>query len=601
MCKWSICPSRHHFEYQFYRFYFHFHYDWQAQFNRSDQKRLKPVDIPAGRIDINITHIVSVDEFYCVLSSRQDELNTLEIKLNDDLGSGGKGDIVPVPMIGVCYITNIKRAWYRAKLLTNNGHGRFDVCLIDVAKRTTVTWNNLFHMANKYHSVPDCSLQMSLHDLTGDDTMKEALTAKFLQFHQQSKSYTAKIECGVVEQCHSVTLHSITHHMERICVNYELNKLMTNDLKPKPSEVSERLAMWKEAAFRKPNKNASNKRDVTVTHYKTPGDFYVMLVDDVERLRKIEADIGEYCEQETCKAQSMEWNAGDPCYVKKDEKWHRGVVLNSGANICLVYLIDHGNQIRVHMPEDLMLPKDENDVPGMSIKCHLAFLQPTNRNDWAKTSIEQCSVAWHQAKKLAISVPRLRTSTASVAVVLWCYGEMEVPALSAARQKIRNINLDMIHSGLARSTTLDHDEFMHHECKLLSEAIDNKRLLDGLINDNNGARHFVSSSSQSSVFDPSEHTFKWSPAATVSQTTLSAKPRHIDTNMYIYAQTTEQTARCDQMSQILTTWHQDETAFPKITNWKEGEACVTRFTDGCYHRAQVLSVDKLQKKCKVLD
>lgn len=589
------------------------HFYWQTKHIRNEQTQLKQVDIKILRSEINVTHIVSVDEFYGIQPLYADKISALKKKLNHDFAYGGKGEIVPVPLVGICYITHFDNAWFRAKILANNGHGQFHVCLIDVAKLATVSWNNLFYMDDKYQSVPDCCLQMALHDLTSYHTTKKALTDKFLELYQHSKAHVVKFEPCVKKQCHSVTLHAITNDCRRICINNELNnpsgmkplsssgqsRLIVPKTKPLSSSAQNRLSVPKAIATQTGKNDECQKYDVIMVHYKSPSDFYVALVDDINRLRSIETGIAQYCEQPThhYKGHTMDWNVRDPCYVKYNEKWHRGVVIKKSANVCLVYLVDYGNMIRVEVPEDLILPKDENVAPGIAIKCHLAFLQASSQNRWSKTSIEQFGDYCRESKKLAISVPHLRSNTASVAVVLWGYGPMDIQAFKVAKPKVNNINADMVFAGLARSTTVDFDEFFFHDDMPISNAIDNKRLLDGLINDNNDSSIHLSSSTGEHSSESS--TFMWLPAAPIVRTTFTATPQHIDKHMHIYAQTKEQAACCDVITQTLNGWHQNQAVIPKITNWKKGEACIAKFLDGCYHRAQILSVDAKQNKCKV--
>lgn len=568
----------------------------QAKYIRNDTRRLKDLNISVERSDINILKIISVDEFYGILPTHVDKIDTVMKRLNEAFEFDADGDIVPVPTIGMICAGNIQNKWYRVKILKNNGHGQYEVYLIDIAEAAVVTWHNLCYLKDELCTVPECVIQMSLNDLKCNDATKNDLTENFQKLVKKSKSFTVKFERNM-PLCYLVTLYAITNDMQRICINNELNN-RTNQMSRVKSYLSNSKLITPynrtTSTMSLSSSDESNKTKVILTEYQTPENFYVVLAKDKEQLRCIDLEVHEAVKSGQL-SQHINWRQHVPCYVKKDEKWCRGFVIKCGGSISLVYLIDYGGMIKANLPEDLFEPIKVIKHPGLAVKCHLAFLEQTNKKSWSKTAIDEFRQYYQSFNELAISVPNMRLNTASVGVVLWGFGCTEIRAFAPAKQVIRNINSYMLYNGLASSTTTNYDEFQCHEPQDVLTAIDSTRLLQAIINDNNIANDYIYNFRSDEPSEP----FKWLPAEPMADVTFQARIVHIDDTMGFYAQTKGQQECCEKMSYALNEWHQNQQIIPKITKWKEGEACIAKFRDGCYHRAQVMQVDPIDQMCKV--
>lgn len=522
-------------------------------------------------------------------------MESIKRRLNEEYGNDIDRQIVPVPTIGMYCVTNVDDVWYRAKVLNITDAGQFDVFLIDVAQRNSVEWYNLFYLKEEYFSPPECIIQMSLHDIKGDDTAKTAMTAKFLDFYKDSKLFTVKVEQISMQLCYSVTLYAISSELDRICINHALNKIAVASSCSLTS-IGSLASTLKPPNTNDPSHNGQPiRRKIIITHSKSPGEFYIILSDLEKRRRNIELEIQANMASGLC-GHHFNWKARDRCFVKNGENWCRGVVIEPTESACLVYLCDYGETITAVMPEDLVEPKDYMNAPGMAIKCHLAFLKPTRKDSWSSTATEQFKAYCDQFSELSISIPQLRSTTLSLAVVLWGYSRAEIRALEPAKFTFRNINRDMLYKGLACSTTTDNDVFHAHDCHSFPDHVDISVLIEDIIKNYVADSQRLSKSSQSSS---STGMFKWPIAEPMNERTFRATPVYISRDMRIHVQTLEQAQCCDKMTDTLTKWHQDQTIIPKLTTWKVGEACVAKFVDGMYHRAEVLMVDTMNQKCKV--
>lgn len=570
----------------------------QAQLIRNDDRRIVEADIKQPRSDIHIFKIVSVDEFYGMLPVHVDKMDAFKRRLNKELELATDRRIVPVPTVGMYCATNVDGAWYRAKVLKTIDGGQYDVYLIDVAQRTCVAWHNLFYLKKEYMSPAECIVQMSLHDINGDDAAKSAMTAKFMDIHKDFKSFTVKFEQSSLKLCYSVTLYAIDNgsQSQRVCVNHVLNK---STAAPPPRTLSSMgsLVRAPKAPAIDPPHSAEmvTKRKVIVTHYKSPGEFYVMLADLEKRRRNIEFEI-QASMGNGFVSHHLNWKARDRCYVKRGQTWCRGVVIECVESMCSVHLEDYGETITASMPEELVEVKvDSTTAPRMAIKCHLAFLKPTTKDTWSRTAIDQFKAYCDQFLELSISIPAQRHTTISLGVVLWGYSDGEIRAFEPIKHTYRNINRDMLYKGLAASTTTDNDVFHIHDCVEVPEAAYNDWLIEDIIK-HKAANKRLPPSDQSA---PSSGASKRRSAAPIGQKMFRATPVYIGKDMRIYTQTEAQMQCCDHMADTLTKWHQDRSAIPKITTWQVGEACVAQFRDGMYHRAQVVAVDAMEQTCEV--
>lgn len=106
--------------------------------------------------------------------------------------------------------------------------------------------------------------------------------------------------------------------------------------------------------------------------------------------------------------------------------------------------------------------KDETNKNGPNVlKCHLAFIAPTNSCSWSLSAIDKFIEYTNRFSSLAITIPTVVSSaTDTTGVILW--GSMEQEKTSQETEHIwQNINLQMIFQAVARST-IDLNSFNHH-------------------------------------------------------------------------------------------------------------------------------------------
>lgn len=107
--------------------------------------------------------------------------------------------------------------------------------------------------------------------------------------------------------------------------------------------------------------------------------------------------------------------------------------------------------------------KDETNKNGPNVlKCHLAFIAPTNSCSWSLSAIDKFIDYTNRFNRnLAITIPTVVSSaTDSTGVILW--GSMGQEKTAQETEHIwKNINLQMIFQAVARST-IDLNIFNHH-------------------------------------------------------------------------------------------------------------------------------------------
>lgn len=382
---------------------------------------------------ILIIKIESVCEFYCIQLKDASTRARVKKELNDTYGSSSyETTLAYVPVDGMIYAAEIDRNWHRVKVLESKGDGLFSIFLVDDGIKSTVHWNNLYHLEKKFAQTDQFVFQSSLWKINNEED-EDRRTQRFRELVEIADKFTGEFTDSIA----SIFIATITAEIRN--KEYNVNQLLVNDRNAIATTSSANTV---------PAKKTQKKTKIKVKHVVSPSEFYVILSERQEEWEELHEQIQDYVEAGQKTKSKIDWNVGERCIVKVDKsEWYRGIILKPKEE-CIVFLIDIGKIVTAHLPEDLREDNMDEFMPGIVMRCHLAYLQPSSIHSWTLTACDQLKSYSLQANEVAIAIPDVNCVSPSVPVILWAsMNKTTCAALEPAKPKWLNVNLRMINQG----------------------------------------------------------------------------------------------------------------------------------------------------------
>lgn len=575
---------------------------------------------------MKILKFESIYEFYAIQPGAVQKISDLKKKLNDVYKSKSNILHAYVPTVGMICVAHINNEWYRVEISKVLRSGFYNVELIDYGGKEEVKWENLFYLRDEFFATPKHVLRLSLFELnTIDSSNLNKMNQEFKNLHRDTNKYNA-INEGNVGSNYEVTLRLLKSDDEKMNINnhlkeilYGKQKVFSTEEKTAPKSIGKYVDPTDiNMSSQKPQMVKENqipeKIKIVITHHVSPGEFYINVIKSNAEPDIADKDMQEKIEQFFTSDQNIHksnWKERDRCFVKqktqgKQNHWYRGAVVKVNGDECLVFLRDIGKTVEVNSPEGLIEDKMTADYPSKAKRCHLAFVAPSGMNTWSLTAKDKFIEYCKRFDELQMSVPVLNSYSSSTPVVLWSIEKKQYSALEPCKTVIRNINIDLIFHGVARSTVSDFDQIQYHECKDFQQNENSYSLIGDVLTDH--TRLNSNKNSLDELFGP----IQWKKAEPFFATQFEAVPSNIDQNMIIYALTRQQKQMIKKMSDELSKWHRDQDIIPLIDDWEEQEPCIAIYKErqngngstdeffNTYHRAQIIMVNSSQKMCKVM-
>ncbi|KAL8569335.1 hypothetical protein ACOMHN_014019 [Nucella lapillus] len=137
-----------------------------------------------------------------------------------------------------------------------------------------------------------------------------------------------------------------------------------------------------------PRLDASEGQRIQVTHIRTPGQFYVQLLEKHTQLETLQRHLHQHCrggpqhrKQDT--PHSLHPGTMVMAQFSLDKSWYRGVVTQTyvGGGGCDVFFMDYGNSERVALDrlrkEESVLARDTDKTGGIENRWNARWLKHT--------------------------------------------------------------------------------------------------------------------------------------------------------------------------------------------------------------------------------
>lgn len=560
-----------------------------------------------SKYDVKILHCNSIYEFYCIQFENVDYIKKVKEKLNAKYNdSSYESQHVYVPAIGMICAVNYNNEWHRCEIVKLHGDGRFTVILVDNGERCNVGWLDLRYLEDEFFQAGQHTMQMSLFK-KNDSNESSQFDAKwalkeFKRICDLSIKATVKID-----ECTETTI-IVTLSVDTRQTTYMVNTLLLNGRPNVSADInsdeaiqvsrSKSIEPVLDQQIEIPSTKIEKKIEAIVKHIVSPNEFYVVLAHRIDQLNSLHRRLQKSVADVTSTSK-MNWSLHENCLVKyklgKTNEWYRGTVIKLKENGCLVFLRDVGATVTANLPEDLLPDHSEMECPGAAMKCHLAFLEPTNDSSWSSTAIDKFKSYCERCSEMAITVPKILSVSASVPVILWIsMNNTEHITFESAKSKWYNINWNLMNQGLAYPTVPTIDLLIDPPIGSCNDEENNKQLINELI-DKTNANYDTKSDHKIGQYIP----LRWKRATPITDKEFIGIPAFVDNKMIMTIHTIEQHKMLTEMSKKLTEWHKNSDEPDTITDWRLNEICIAKYLDGTYHRGEVKYVNAGEKRCVV--
>lgn len=242
--------------------------------------------------------------------------------------------------------------------------------------------------------------------------------------------------------------------------------------------------------------------------------------------------------------------------------------------------------------------KDSNHETEIRVlRCHLAFVAPTNANFWTLTAIDKFNEFIKRYNGLAITIPSVVSSpTNSTGVILWGSNKQNEQIngpFNANQDAWLNINVQMIFQAVARST-IDIDAFQYHstnridfEEQLLSKNVPRWPAAESYL-----CQQFTG---KNSFFYLCIRKIFFIKEILCIPTGIAVG---LNAELAIFVQEVKHQEKIRKMSETLAKQQWKDVNSSK--KFKKRELCIVKRENGYFYRAEVKSVYKERQKCLVM-
>lgn len=518
-----------------------------------------------ANVNLIVTRVNSLNEFYAVEKQRTDEIDELSNNLNSFYAKSLEYEFCPT--VGSIVVAHVNDQWKRARLLEPPRYGEYSLFLIDSGERTKTSWRHVRKIQPQFASVKAGVTRFSLNEVDSfalDDSRTSKNEFKQIAVGKQCE---AKIERNL-KNSFEVTLFV----RESNCARQNVNEIFQTKFKSLSCESS----LATSSKFSSRNLSKKERIDVAITKYVSPSQFYIHLTKNDERMQQMNENISKKIHEKLSDGNKKCWSIGSKCFAKvslssdKQAQWCRGRVLHIINDEVEIYLRDFAKNAIVPMTS-LQIDDCENDEPDFAVKCHLAYVRSAGSFDWSLTANDEIQNLIKTCNELAITIPCIKSNCLSTAVVLWgCKNDIQEDA-----KQWLNFNKILIEQGLA-SSIVKFDE------------LDNHLTTDDTFDSSKSSYDENMNKLDYSYFVPT-----WLPAAAIESNTLECIPKSMDENLNIFVIE----PKYEETFSNLRIMESNATVECLKNDWMIGEACMVEYDDGYLYRGEIVSIN--EKTCTV--
>ncbi|XP_045158547.2 uncharacterized protein LOC123524421 isoform X3 [Mercenaria mercenaria] len=347
-----------------------------ASSQKSEQKVLvyPRTEMPTEPTLVFVTQIINAGVFYIQQADKESQLNKLMAEISKYCQTEAQNILSPKVGEACCAKFSDDGCWYRAKIVKIDGNN-CSVEFVDYGNLEATTFDNIKSITEPFVEAAPFVLQCSLEGIVPMDVdWSEDSVKKF-----EELAVGKDLSCEVVQGSEVILK----------CDNTDIAEALVE------SGVAKRVEGSTRATSKTPGKHLSYNKvtlpvqtvDVYVSHVISPGDFFVQLVDQEEKLNQLMEKISQIYESsaDSLKIDTVLQGQAVCAKYSEDEAWYRAEVTQIEGNKVTVLFVDYGNSEETTITNLRQLEDDIAEIPPYAVRCNLDKVKPA-QGEWSEES-----------------------------------------------------------------------------------------------------------------------------------------------------------------------------------------------------------------------
>lgn len=338
-------------------------------------------------IDVQVTHVVSPNLFYCIDPQATKKLEDLLKQLTEVVSS-----LHPCssPTVGQACVAMFSQddSPYRAQIMSVD-HSQLSakVYFVDYGNSDVVPFSRIYSLPDKFQSTFPCQAIPCCLDCTPSDGWTEAATAAFEDFVLE-EVFVAEIRGKKQMQGESIVVVELLDGDVLVRKRFE-GALSVSAEHSGKADSSAALSLLPYPPL---DIDACMPFQAVVTHIVNPSSFYVQPSSVEETLVGINECIDALLMGgKTSEIPVRDLREGASCLAKYsvDQQWYRGVIEGRSTQKWKVHFVDFGNSEEIDSQSDLThLPPELLASPVLAIHCGLQGIVPSlGSKGWSRHTV----------------------------------------------------------------------------------------------------------------------------------------------------------------------------------------------------------------------
>ncbi|KAL4702431.1 hypothetical protein ACJJTC_003056 [Scirpophaga incertulas] len=311
-----------------------------------------------------ISHVASLTEVYLQRAGDADQVAVLLDRLFTFYEEGTPQELTAIDPESLCAAKSSDGNWYRAAILGEEETG-VKVRFSDYGNSEIISKDNLKVLDTSFYEPCSLALVASL-GLTA--TQEDAVTK--LTEWTTDKEVQVTLAFGTDGWLASLHLDGVDLSIK--LVNEKFATPQTSEQEPKAESTVEPISL------------PEGCTQVYISHIDTPGHFWLQMIDKVDTIDEIQADLQANADSY---ADIENREMGTLCVAKylADDQWYRAEILDSDADITTVRFIDYGNTDVLDNQPNLIkiMPDEMQKIERFAIKSSVNAV-PTGTGQWSE-------------------------------------------------------------------------------------------------------------------------------------------------------------------------------------------------------------------------
>lgn len=376
---------------------------------------LQELNVPTGKFQAIITHVVSIEELYLSIFFKQNHLNEFHSALK--VACDKNFTLQPYKKGAACvFLDDTSGKWHRGKIIAQDGNKKMKILLMDYGLEQTVSYLKVGKLpAEQKFWVPPKAIPCKLKGCSNGSPEYNKECVNLLK-QCENEPVTAEVIGEPINGVYAVTLYM----EDSITVNWCINKLreefecddspmpVTAVIQKMPSHSdkppatlhsnddvqSEKEVIVEQGSNSKEKKVTLNmitptigvEIDVVIVHVVSPSEFYCQIIAD--DLKNLFMQLAQLHNGAVELKELDVFEIGQICVAcASDNQLYRAEITSVENGSCGVLFVDYGNFEMVPNNKIVQIPPGLTKLYAQAIKCRLHDCIP-NEKTWSQDCVD---------------------------------------------------------------------------------------------------------------------------------------------------------------------------------------------------------------------